>query len=34
MVNIDATNYFIVKEESMNNSGERLPDGASLITQR
>ena len=32
--NIDATNYFIVKGESVNNSGERLPDGASLITQR
>ena len=32
--NIDATNYFIVKGQSVNNSGERLPDGASLITQR
>jgi len=32
--NIDKSNYFIVKGESVNESGEMLPDGASLITQR
>jgi len=32
--NIDTSNYFIVKGESVNESGEMLPDGASLITQR
>lgn len=31
---IDETNYFIADGKSMNNSGEELPDGASLITQR
>ena len=32
--NIDESNYFIVKGESVNDSGEILPDGASLISQR
>ncbi|MGS2875325.1 right-handed parallel beta-helix repeat-containing protein [Enterobacter huaxiensis] len=32
--NIDKSNYFIVKGKSVNESGEMLPDGASLITQR
>ncbi|WP_312069734.1 right-handed parallel beta-helix repeat-containing protein [Lelliottia nimipressuralis] len=32
--NIDETNYFIADGKSVNNSGEVLPDGASLITQR
>ncbi|MNV47459.1 Pectate disaccharide-lyase precursor [compost metagenome] len=32
--NIDETNYFIADGKSVNNSGEGLPDGASLITQR
>ncbi|RXJ12096.1 right-handed parallel beta-helix repeat-containing protein [Lelliottia nimipressuralis] len=32
--NIDDTNYFIEDGKSVNNSGEVLPDGASLITQR
>lgn len=32
--NIDETNYFIANGKSVNNSGEVLPDGASLITQR
>lgn len=32
--NIDDTNYFIADGKSVNNSGEVLPDGASLITQR
>lgn len=32
--NIDKSNYFIVKGKSVNGSGEILPDGASLITQR
>lgn len=32
--NIDKSNYFIVKGKSVNDSGEILPDGASLITQR
>lgn len=32
--NIDKSNYFIVKGKSVNESGEILPDGASLITQR
>lgn len=32
--NVDETNYFIADGKSMNNSGEVLPDGASLITQR
>lgn len=32
--NVDATNYFIEKGKSVNSSGEVLPDGASLITQR
>ena len=32
--NIDETNYFIADGKSVNNSGEELPDGASLITQR
>lgn len=32
--NIDESNYFIVKGKSVNDSGEILPDGASLISQR
>lgn len=32
--NIDETNYFIADGKSVNNNGEVLPDGASLITQR
>lgn len=32
--NIDETNYFIADGKSVNTSGEVLPDGASLITQR
>ncbi|MBL5886078.1 right-handed parallel beta-helix repeat-containing protein [Lelliottia aquatilis] len=32
--NIDETNYFIADGKSVNNNGEELPDGASLITQR
>ncbi|WP_142503660.1 right-handed parallel beta-helix repeat-containing protein [Lelliottia amnigena] len=32
--NVDETNYFIADGKSVNNSGEVLPDGASLITQR
>ncbi|MDK9584487.1 right-handed parallel beta-helix repeat-containing protein [Lelliottia wanjuensis] len=32
--NIDETNYFIADGKSVNNGGEVLPDGASLITQR
>ena len=32
--NIDKSNYFIVKGKSVNERGEMLPDGASLITQR
>ncbi|MDN5450256.1 MAG: right-handed parallel beta-helix repeat-containing protein, partial [Enterobacterales bacterium] len=32
--NVDMTNYFIEKGKSVNSSGEVLPDGASLITQR
>ena len=32
--NIDKSNYFIVNGKSVNESGEVLPDGASLITQR
>ncbi len=31
---IDETNYFIAQGKSVNSSGELLPDGASLITQR
>jgi hypothetical protein len=31
---IDETNYFIEKGKSVNNSGEMMPDDASLITQR